>query len=358
MSFISQARKSPSKALNVESKETSGRKSQSKGRTSPTKEDSGRSSPMKGDGGRISPAKDRPRSSSGRASPSKDKARTSTKGDSSGRISPTKERSRTMDEKSGHTSTTKDRSRTKGDSGRTSPIKDATKTGRTSPTKRDTATGRVSPGKNETSSTKRDTKGRISPAKDNNAAAKSKLDSIRANLMDGGKNKPKNKRESLDRVSKTTSIKDKIAACKERDKAAPRTIVLPKAPSKTKPKQEPETNALNAGTVNGEAGKSVENETPVPVNREGEHFTTIEEEIKGASIKGALSFWNDPAAEVQSDEPDEETPDVDIKGKMTYWESPKDGEDTTKGRESPPKDSERPPPVILGNVKQGTYPYF
>lgn len=306
-------------------------------------------------------------------SPSKDKARTfSAIGDSSGRVSPTKDRSKTSDDKSGQTSTskdkgrtssavgdssgrvspTKDRSRTKRDSGRTSPTKDSTQTGRTSPTKRDTAPGRISPSKNETPSTKRDTKGRISPTKDNNTSAKSKLDSIRENLMDGGKGKPKSKRESLDRVKKTTSIQDKIAACKERDKAVPRTVTLPKAPSKSE--TEPGKNTPNAGSVSGEAGRSSEIGEPVPVNREGEQFTTIEEEIQGASIKDALSFWKEPGAESKSEVQDEEAVDVDIKGKMTYWESPKEGEDTTTGRDSPPKDSERPPIVILGNIKQGT----
>ena len=250
-------------------------------------------------------------------------------------------------------SPTKDRGRTRGDSGRTSPTKDTTQTGRTSPTKRDTSAGRISPSKNEPVSTKRDTKGRISPTKDNNLPAKSKLDSIRANLMEGGKNKPKTTRESLRRVAETTKIKDKIAACKERDKAAPRIVVLPKAPSKSKAKSEPDKNTTNAGSANGEMGKSGDAAEPVPVNREGGQFMTIEEEIQGASIKGALSFWKEPGAKNESEVPDEETVDVDIKGKMTYWESPKEGEDATTGRVSPPKDSERPPPVILGNVKPG-----
>jgi hypothetical protein len=166
----------------------------------------------------------------------------------------------------------------------------------------------------------------------------------------GGKNKIKSKRESLNRISKTTSIKDKIAACKERDKTAPRTIVLPPTPAKSKAKTEPNKNTLNAGSTTGESG---ENEAPVPVNREGGQFTTIDEEIRGASIKDALSFWKERAKDGADDVPDEEAVDVDIKGKMTYWESPKDGEDATTGRDSPPKDSERPPPVILGNVKQG-----
>lgn len=372
MFFISQAKKTTSKTLKAD---TSGRKSPNKGRTSPTKEDSGRTSPTKGDSGRISPTKDRPRSSSGRVSPSKDKARTSSSiGDNSGRVSPTKGRSRTLDGKSdqatnkkdqsrtsstvsdssGRVSTTKDRSRTRADSGRASPSKDSALSGRTSPTKRDTKGGRISSDKNETTSSKRDSKGRISPTKENNTPAKSKLDSIRANLMEGGKNKTKAKRESVDRLSKSTSIKDKIAACKERDKAAPRTIVLPEATtSKAKTKTESDRSTLDAGNVNGEGNRPDENGPPVPVNRVGEQFTTVEEEIQGASIKDALSFWKEPGAEKSSEEPDEEAVDVDIKGKMSYWESPKDGEDTPTGRDSPPKDSERPPPMIIGNIKQG-----
>ena len=382
MYFVSQDKKTPSKPLKAD---TSGRKSPNKGRTSPTKEgsgrmsptkgDSGRMSPTKGDSGRISPTKDRPRSSSGRVSPKKDKTGTSsTIVDNSGRVSPTKGRSRTLDDKndqatnkrdqsrtsstvsdsSGRVSPTKDRSRTRTDSGRTSPSKDSAVTGRNSPTKRDTKGGRISPDKNETTSSKRDTKGQITPTKENNAPAKSKLDSIRANLMEGGKNKTKTKRESVDKFSKSTSIKDKIAACKERDKAAPRTIALPKATtSKAKTKTELDKSTLDAGSANGEANRPDENEAPIPVNRAGEQFTTIEEEIQGANIKDALSFWKEPGAEKTSEEPDEEAVDVDIKGKMSYWESPKDGEGTPTGRDSPPKDSERPPPVILGNIKQG-----
>lgn len=377
MYFVSQATKTSSKTLKAD---TSGRKSPDKrrtsltkgvsGRTSPNKGDSGRTSPTKGDSGRTSPTKDRPRSSSGRVSPSKDKARTSsTIGDNSGRVSPTKDRSRTLDDKSGQTtnrrdqnrtsstvsdssgrvSPSKDRSRSRADSGRTSPSKDSTLAGSALPTKRDTSGGRISPDKN-----KRDTKGRRSPTKDNNAPAKSKLDSIRANLMDDGKNKTKTKRESLKRISESTSIKDKIAACKERDKAAPRTIVLPKAnTSRAKTKPEPDKTTQDAVNVNGEAGRSDENGAPVPVNREVGQFTTIEEEVQGTSIKDALSFWKEPGAEKTSEELEEEAADVDIKGKMSYWESPKDGRDTPTGRDSPPKDSEKPPPVILGNIKQG-----
>ena len=347
------------------SKPVGGRVSPSKGTTdgrmSPNKDfnkqekaskgETGRISPRKGDSGRTSPTKNRPRSSNGRVSPSKDKT--------SGRVSPTKDRSKTMDDTStssgtskdktsssptiedtvGRVSLSKDRGRispTKGDNGRN---KGAISTGRTSPTKRD---GRISPSKVEIPSTKRNAGGRVSPSKDINIPKKSKLDSIRANLIDGGKNKIKPKRESLNRISKSTAIKDKIVACKERDEAAPRTITFPKTVPKAKAKSVPDEKA--------EAG---ENEDKEPVNRQAEQFMTIEEEMQGASIKGALSFWKEPVAEAKSEVPDEEAVDVDIKGKMTYWESPKDDEDTTAGRDSPPKDNERPSPMILGNVKQG-----
>lgn len=361
-------RKSPTKTKTTSKEGAGARTSPTKGvngRISPTKGDSGRRShtkgdtvkisPTEGDTGRLSPTKDPPRS--GRASPRKDKGRaSSTVGDNSGRVSPTKDRSRMLDDSKGYAGTSEDKR-----SGRVSPSKDHGRmkgdnglTEMTSLLHKDTTADRLTPDKNEIASTKLDNKGRVSPAKDKNSPAKSKLDSIRANLMDGGKNKPKNKRESLDRVKKTTNIKDKIAACKERDKAAPRTITLPKAPPKSKPKSEPGTNTQAADGVTEDSGKLIENGGLVPVNLDGEQFSTIEEEIQGASIKDAMSFWKEPGADRTADLPDEEAVDVDIKGKMTYWESPTRDEDTTTtGRDSPTKDSDRRSPVILGNVKPG-----
>lgn len=216
--------------------------------------------------------------------------------------------------KDGTASITDDKNEANGGSGgRVSPEKNKKRirsdVGRVSLTKG--LSGRISPEKHESSSGK----GRLSPTKEK--TAKSKLDNIRANLMEGGKSKPKNKRESLNNVKKAGNIKDKIAACKERDRAAPRTITF-SAPSKPKVRDEPKN------ATGKEAGTSEESGSNAPVNSINDQYMPAEEEAISVDIKGALSFWNDPS-----------------------------NEEAQRDSESPSKDAERPPPVFLSNVRQG-----
>ena len=277
-----------------------------------------------------------------------------TKQDIKGRLSPTRE-----DTRSGSTSPTKRNMK-----GRESPVKDDSYRGRTSPTKRDLR-DRDSPNKDDvrggrSSPIKRDTKERVSPPKEK-VHTKSKLENIRSNLYDGSKNNTKNKRDSLERISKTVSIKDKIAACKERDKMLPRRLPVEKVSSKAKPKAEPEK-AAGKKEVKVQTSDTGTNEVAesTPVNHMGDQFVSIEEETQDVSIKDALSFWQKPrvdkepsvGTEAQNDR-DEEVVDVDIKGKMSYWETPQQGRDETSGSEKPTNESERPATVILGNMKHG-----